>query len=605
MSASLVWSNLTAYSLQILLLVAVAAFVPALVRLGPGGAPPSARLLYWRLLLMACLALPLIRPWRQDVVAVDVQVSTVVTNVAPAQRASRGLPVTEIALFALAAGAAVRLAWLGVGFWRLGRYRRGARPLGRMGRPLGPVPLLVSDEVAGPVTFGFLRPVILLPARFESLPAAMQEGILCHEMLHVERHDWLFTLVEELIRAVFWFHPAIWWLLGQIQLTREQTVDRRVIEMTQARDPYVDALLAMAGAAAAPADLALAPTFLRKRHLKQRVVEILQEVGMSKKRLVSAFAAGLAMLAAACWMVTAEFPLAAAPQTVADAAGVAVDTNGAQLMHRMPVAYPSAAQVQRVEGTVVARVQVDAKGEVSDAAIVSGPDALRKAVLESVLGWHFARSEAGMTRTVSVAFALPKDAPPPQRVAEPVRPPAGISVPAQLRSISIAGLSDQAREELMAKLPVHEGDSIGPDTARAVSLAVREFDPHLSSSLGRNPDGTGVLRIVANSPRAESAAAPAAPLKIGGNMQAKNLVSQARPVYPPEAKQARIQGKVQLKAIIGAEGTVQNLEVVSGPPELIQSALDAVKQWVYQPTLLNGNPVAVETTIDVNYTLSR
>ena len=85
------------------------------------------------------------------------------------------------------------------------------------------------------------------------------------------RRDWLFTVAEELVRAVFWFHPAIWWLLGEIQLAREQAVDRRVIEITQSRDPYMDALLAMAGARP-QLDLAPAPLFLRKRHLKQRVV---------------------------------------------------------------------------------------------------------------------------------------------------------------------------------------------------------------------------------------------------------------------------------------------------------------------------------------------
>ena len=93
--------------------------------------------------------------------------------------------------------------------------------------------LLISDEISSPVTFGFRRPVILLPARFPELERPMQDAILCHEMLHVERRDWLFTVGEEMVRAIFWFHPAIWWLLGEIQLAREQAVDRAVIELTQ------------------------------------------------------------------------------------------------------------------------------------------------------------------------------------------------------------------------------------------------------------------------------------------------------------------------------------------------------------------------------------
>ena len=91
----------------------------------------------------------------------------------------------------------------------------------------------ICDDVSSPVTFGWRRPVVLLPARFPELDRRMQDAILCHELLHVERRDWLFTLAEELVRAVFWFHPAIWWLLGEIQLAREQAVDREVIERTE------------------------------------------------------------------------------------------------------------------------------------------------------------------------------------------------------------------------------------------------------------------------------------------------------------------------------------------------------------------------------------
>ena len=91
---------------------------------------------------------------------------------------------------------------------------------------------------------------------------------------------------------------------------------------------------------------------------------------------------------------------------------------------------------------------------------------------------------------------------------------------------------------------------------------------------------------------------------VGGNVQQARLINQLRPVYPPLAKQARIQGTVKLQAVIARDGTIQELQVVSGHPLLVQSALDAVRQWRYQPTLLNGEPVEVSTTIDVVFTLS-
>jgi periplasmic protein TonB len=92
-------------------------------------------------------------------------------------------------------------------------------------------------------------------------------------------------------------------------------------------------------------------------------------------------------------------------------------------------------------------------------------------------------------------------------------------------------------------------------------------------------------------------------IRVGGNVQAASLVHQMMPVYPPIAKTAHISGTVVLHAIIGKDGAVQNLEYVSGPPLLMKSAMDAVRQWRYKPTMLNGDPVEVDTTISVVFSL--
>jgi len=95
------------------------------------------------------------------------------------------------------------------------------------------------------------------------------------------------------------------------------------------------------------------------------------------------------------------------------------------------------------------------------------------------------------------------------------------------------------------------------------------------------------------------------PLKVGGNVQAARIVHRVQPVYPPLARQTRLSGPVRLHALIGKDGTIQSLEVLSGHPLLQQAALDAVRQWRYQPTLLNGDPVDVDTTIDVIFSLNQ
>jgi protein TonB len=95
------------------------------------------------------------------------------------------------------------------------------------------------------------------------------------------------------------------------------------------------------------------------------------------------------------------------------------------------------------------------------------------------------------------------------------------------------------------------------------------------------------------------------PLKVGGNVQAARILNRVQPLYPPLARQTRISGTVRLHAIISKDGSIQQLEVISGHPLLQQAALDAVRQWRYQPTLLNGEPVEVDTTIDVIFSLNQ
>jgi len=96
---------------------------------------------------------------------------------------------------------------------------------------------------------------------------------------------------------------------------------------------------------------------------------------------------------------------------------------------------------------------------------------------------------------------------------------------------------------------------------------------------------------------------PTAPMQVGGDVQAAKIINRVIPAYPIQARQARIAGTVKLIGVIAKDGTVQKLEVVSGHPFLVQAALAAVRQWVYRPTLLNGQPVEVIAPIDVIFTL--
>src|SRR5580658_6296354 len=129
-------------------------------------------------------------------------------------------------------------------------------------------------------------------------------------------------------------------------------------------------------------------------------------------------------------------------------------------------------------------------------------------------------------------------------------------------------------------------------------------DRLLHLSLVRLTPGTAIqpptapMHTVTPTPRA-------APVRVGIGVQSAKLIFGPRPVYPPLARTTRTQGSVKIQALIGRDGIIRNLQLVSGPPLLIAAAMEAVQQWRYQPTLLNGEPVEVITEIDVNFTLSQ
>ena len=99
--------------------------------------------------------------------------------------------------------------------------------------------------------------------------------------------------------------------------------------------------------------------------------------------------------------------------------------------------------------------------------------------------------------------------------------------------------------------------------------------------------------------------APSKPITVTSDIQSAKLLRKVIPIYPQFAVIARISGTVHLVGTIGKDGMIEQIQVVSGPPTLVQAAVDAVRQWVYRPTMLNNRPVEVIAPIDVIFSLSR
>ncbi|MGH9672625.1 MAG: TonB family protein [Bryobacteraceae bacterium] len=606
MSQPLMLDNLWAWSLQAAAIIAAAGLLAWVFRLQG----PRARLGLWRIVLLAVVAAFFQPRQRPEAAAGAVSFTTgpMQTAAAPAARA---IDPRVMIPSLLVLGILMRCAWIGLGLLQLRRYRRRSKPLALpyeiedLRLWLAPeCEVRSSGDITCPVTFGWLRPVVLLPEACERMPLPARRAMLCHEFVHVRRRDWLHTLVESLADAALWFHPAVWWLLSRIHISREQAVDQETVRRTEARQEYLEALLAIASAQLKPA-WASAPLFLKKRHLAERVAALLKETPMSKTRLVASFSMILSLLAVAARVAVLQFPMRAPAQEIRQ--------GGDRLLHRSAIQYPREAMEKKIEGTVVLEATIDEKGVVTDARVLSGPQELRKAALTSVLSWHYSKEVRGpATIPIAIDFKAPPlmTAPPPP---PPPPPPPG----ATLGRINFFGISEEMKREITSRLPVREGAPITNDDLNSVRAFLKDIDEHLNANLlvktgPAGNEGQLIIGLHAESAGVRVATAPPPPppddgtmrIRVGGNVQQARLTYQPPPVYPALARQARIQGTVQFNATIDTDGTIKSLELVSGHPLLVQSAHDAVKQWTYAPTHLNGQPAVVITSINVNYTLT-
>ena len=316
MTATPLW-NLLAWIAQVGILALAAAVVTRVIHVDA----PVVRYAWWRAVLVVCLALPVIQPWRMpappdsglSAPAQGPAAPTVSTSIetgsaaAPAEGVQAAEPRwTAVIAIVLVAGALLRLAWLAGGLVRLRRLRDAGvqatadaadtpdfvQSLTDAGAEVRYVPSLRQ-----PVTFGMRRPFVLLPDMLRAMDPGVQRAVLAHELWHVKRRDWLWNLAEELLRSALWFHPAIWFLVSRVQSAREEVVDELSILSTNSRRSYLEALLAFADE---PAVYPAAP-FARRRQLFNRMMLISKEAVMSSRRIVASSAGMAGVLLLTGW----------------------------------------------------------------------------------------------------------------------------------------------------------------------------------------------------------------------------------------------------------------------------------------------------------------
>ena len=362
--------GLAAYALQTALILGVGLLLPDLFRLRD----PRACLYYWQGLLLAVLALPLLQPEPGRMRFAGHLDSLKVTASWLDGLAARGVEEKtwtpdRLLLLAIGLGVLVRLGWLGLGLWRLRSLRRDAVPAelspaaARAFEDVGTrARLLISGRVEGPLTFGWTNPVILLPVGLSELDPEAQRGILCHELLHVRRRDWLWALFEEAVRALFWFHPAVWMLLARIDLSREQVVDREVVRRTGSRRAYLEALRAVASRSWQAAVPGL--PFFHRGHLRERVIHLCKEVPMSRPRMAILMTTFTGLLALTVVLGVLAFPMTGTAWAAALPVHPGGDVQAPKMIGTFEYDYPAKERFLKVEGLVACEAVIDEKGKV-------------------------------------------------------------------------------------------------------------------------------------------------------------------------------------------------------------------------------------------------
>jgi TonB family protein len=512
-------------------IVLAAAF---LVALALRRAAASTRYFVWTCGLAIVFVIPLLslslRPWNVEVRAVAVPLApTALTETTPG--ATTAEPNRSLAwLIPLwMCGAAVMMLRIVAGHIGLSStLRRADRVtdplLAEISAQLGLrrlVELRRSRETDVPLSYGWLRPLVLLPGESAEWSEERRRVVLLHELIHIKRLDALFCLIAQLSCAAYWFHPLAWLALARFRREQEQSCDDAVVIAGTKQSAYAEHLVELAkGLSAARPMFPAALSMADNCNLEQRVHALLDP--LRKRRALN----GRVCLAVLSAVAACVIPLAAlraqASKPASSVSGTVFDVSGAVV--------PNASVLfTNEDGGNQETVRANAAGEYRLASLPAGTYSVEvRAPGFKMYQKHGVVLNTGVPETVDVM----------------------LNVGAVSETLEVVG------------------------------------------------KGARPAPVASGAPRR---------IRVGGNVQMTRLLYQPKPVYPPELQAAGIEGTVLLRAVISTQGTLIGLSVINTAvdADLAKAAMDSVSQWRYSPTLLNGMPVEVATTISINFHLER
>jgi TonB family protein len=528
--------------------------------------PAAHRHFVWMLAFTSLLAIPpvawmvaphiaaLPSPRLAPVVTVTVESTEIVNPSRSSLAIESSLPWGDLFTGVWLAGSSVFLLRVGAGLLACRRRRRVGVQL-NVARELMPDPalkgsseILTSAAVSMPETFGLIRPVVLLPAAARDWTHERLRIVLLHELLHVRRRDWAASLVARLATAVFWFNPLAWYGLARLRDEREQACDDDVLRFGVAQTDYAQQLVEIARAARSDSP-ALAVAMARTAHLEGRVRAILNP--QLNRRRLTLKTKSIAMVPAMLVVAVASLVTAPAQTGHGSVSGTVRDPSGAVVPNvKVLMTAGTGQEIARTNETGRFEFHNVPDGNYSLTALQPGFKA-------------FTKNSIAVTAASPVQLDVTLDI---GRISETVEVGAqGYPRPQTETHLSNYSYSVDRRKEVTAVVPT------------------QRVEPTPAADTGSGPKR----------------------IRVGGNVQPARLTNRVTPVYPAHLVASGVEGTVLMQAVIGTAGQVLSLEVRNSQvdPDLIKSAMEAVKQWRYEPTLLNGQPVEVVMSLTVDFRL--
>jgi TonB family protein len=385
--------------------------------------------------------------------------------------------------------------------------------------------LRCSSPLAMPLTWGILRPVIVLPSGATLWTEDRCRIVLSHELAHIARHDWVLQICAEVARCFYWFHPLVWLATARLRQESERASDDAVLRSGIAPSHYASQLLALArtlensGRAWSTALAIARPSNLERRFAAMLNPSINRRTLSARTRFLVPFLA-----------LTFLLPLAALRLTAQNLSGKV------------------SGSIHDPSGTGVANATIIMSNHAGDTI-----DMITMTTSDRDGNFSFKALRAGDYELKVM-----------KRGFEPFRLP---------------------------QVTLESG---------------RDFSQSITLQIGAIMEEVEVVPNGTAKPLPSGATGKPSRIRVGGDIEAPHLITKVQPFYPESARSAGVSGIVILHAIISIDGKPLSLRVMNSQidPDLARSAVEAVSQWRYTPTLLNGEPIEVDTSIMVNFSLA-